>query len=282
MIKTDIAIIGSGPAGISAGITAKVRNCDFILFGNKDISKKLELATKIENYPGEYNISGKDLIKKYKDQLDLMGIDINEERINNIYPLDNSFVLMTDKNEYEAKAVILSGGIPIGKQITGEKKYLGKGVSYCATCDGNLYRNKTIAVICDDEKLEEEVEYLSTLAEKIYYYPTFVSKLKKDNIENIEKIKEIIGDNVVKKIITGNGELDVSGIFILRSVIEADTLVYGLKTENGNVVVDRMMETNIKGLFACGDITGRPYQIVKALGEGNVALHSAITYLNSL
>lgn len=281
MIKTDIAIIGSGPAGISAGLTAKVRNCDFILFGNKNISKKLDLAAKIENYPGEYNISGKDLIKKYKDQLDLMGIDINEERINNIYPLDNSFILMTDKNEYEAKAVILSGGSPVGKQISGEKKYLGKGVSYCATCDGNLYRNKTIAVICDDEKLEEEVEYLSTLAEKIYYNPTFASNLKKDNIEIIGNIKEIRGDNVVKKIISDNREIEISGIFILRSVIEADNLVYGLKTENGNVVVDRMMETNIKGLFACGDITGRPYQIVKALGEGNVAIHSAITYLNS-
>lgn len=281
MIKTDIAIIGSGPAGISAGLTAKVRNCDFILFGNKNISKKLDLAAKIENYPGEYNISGKDLIKKYKDQLDLMGIDINEERINNIYPLDNSFILMTDKNEYEAKAVILSGGSPVGKQISGEKKYLGKGVSYCATCDGNLYRNKIIAVICDDEKLEEEVEYLSTLAEKIYYNPTFVSNFKKDNIEIIGNIKEIKGDNVVKKIITDNREIEISGIFILRSVIEADNLVYGLKTENGSVVVDRMMATNIKGLFACGDITGRPYQIVKALGEGNVAIHSAITYLNS-
>lgn len=281
MIKTDIAIIGSGPAGISAGLTAKVRNCDFILFGNKNISKKLDLAAKIENYPGEYNISGKDLIKKYKDQMDLMGIDINEERINNIYPLDNSFILMTDKNEYEAKAVILSGGSPVGKQISGEKKYLGKGVSYCATCDGNLYRNKTIAVICDDEKLEEEVEYLSTLAEKIYYNPTFVSNLNKDNIEIIGNIKEIRGDNVVRKIISDNREIEISGIFILRSVIEADNLVYGLKTENGSVVVDRMMETNIKGLFACGDITGRPYQIVKALGEGNVAIHSAITYLNS-
>ncbi|MDO4377755.1 MAG: NAD(P)/FAD-dependent oxidoreductase [Erysipelotrichia bacterium] len=282
MEKTDIAIIGNGPAGISAALTAKVRNCDFKIFGNKDVSRKLDLAKKIENYPGEYNISGHQLIEKYQKQLDLMGIVVNEERINNVYCSNDYFLLLTDKNEYQAKAVILAGGAPNGKLIEGEKDYLGKGVSYCATCDGNLYKNKIIAVICDDKSLEEEVEYLAGLAQKVYYYSAYKTDLHLPNVNiSTKKIQRIVGEKFVDGIISDDGSmLKVDGVFILRSVVNADSLVYGLKTVNGNVVVDRNMATDIAGLFACGDITGRPYQIVKALGEGNVAIHSAISYLN--
>ncbi len=282
MEKTDIAIIGNGPAGISAALTAKVRNCDFKIFGNKEFSRKLDLAKKIENYPGEYNISGHQLIEKYQKQLELMDIVVNEERINNVYCSNDYFLLLTDKNEYQAKTVILSTGVPNGKLIAGEKDYLGKGVSYCATCDGNLYRNKVIAVICDDKSLEEEVEYLAGLAQKVYYYPTYKTDLQIPNVDiSAKKIQKIVGEKFAEGIILDDDSfLKLDGIFILRNVVNADNLIYGLKTVNGSVIVDRNMATDIAGLYACGDITGRPYQIVKALGEGNVAIHSAISYLN--
>ena len=283
MEKYDIAIIGNGPAGVSAALTAKVRNLNFILIGSQQMSKKLSLTDKIENYPGEFEISGKALLEKYQEQLKKMDISTLFARVNNIYPMGKSFMILTDKGEFEAKSVILAIGSASGKLIKGEDTFLGKGVSYCATCDGNLYRNKKIAVICDDINLQEEVEYLATLASKIYYFPTFVTDLSLDNVViSSRKVKQISGNEYVDSILLDDDSIiEVAGVFVLRTVIAADSLVYGLKSENGSVVVDRNMVTNISGLFACGDITGRPYQITKAEGEGNVALHSAISYLNS-
>ena len=283
MEKHDIAIIGNGPAGVSAALTAKVRHCDFIFIGSEKMSKKLSLTQKIENYPGEFEISGERLLEKYKDQLEKMGIETLYARVSNVYPMGQSFMILTDKGDIEAKSLILATGAASGKLIKGEDVFLGKGVSYCATCDGNLYRNKRIAVICDDDNLEEDVDYLASLVSELYYFPTFTTELNKENIKiSSSKVKEICGDKLVDSIVLDDdSKINVDGVFVLRTVIAADSLVYGLKSENGNVVVDKNMATNIAGLFACGDITGRPYQITKAEGEGNVAIHSAISYLNS-
>ncbi|MGN1399315.1 MAG: NAD(P)/FAD-dependent oxidoreductase [Erysipelotrichaceae bacterium] len=281
MEKFDIAIVGSGPAGISSAITAKVRNTSFKLFGNQQISKKLQLTKLIENYPGEYNISGKELIEKYRKQLTSMNIDIVTERIINIYDMSDYFIIVSDRQQYQCDSVILACGVPFGKTIKGEKEFLGKGVSYCATCDGNFYRDRELAVYCDNEKLEEEVEYLLQLASKIYLYCPYQTKLQHEKLVVLaEPIEEIGGDFKLQKVILADKtELKVDGCFIFRNEVDPANLIGGLKMSEGHVIVDNQMATNIKGVFACGDLTGRPYQIAKALGQGNQAVLAAIEYL---
>lgn len=281
MNRVDIAIIGSGPAGISAAINAKIRNKSFLLFGSGELSRKVELSPKIENYPAENPISGKELNIKFKKQLSDMDISVTSDRITGIYNMGDYFMLLAGQKEYSADAVIIATGSETSKTIPGEREFLGRGVSYCATCDGNLYKGKTIAVICESEDMEEEAIYLSELAESVHYFPTFKSSLNRENITvHNERAASINGGLKAQSVILKSGEeISADGIFFLKNSVSADILLNGLKTENGHIIVSRNMETNIKGCFAAGDCTGTPYQIAKAIGEGNVALHSAISYL---
>jgi thioredoxin reductase (NADPH) len=145
-----------------------------------------------------------------------------------------------------------------------------------------LYRGKTIAVFCTTKALEHEVEYLASLAEKVYLLPLYKGvEVDGDNIEKIVKMPEKIegGLKAERLILKGGQTLEVDGIFMLKDSVSPAALVGGLAVENGHVVVDRACETNLSGLFAAGDCTGRPYQYAKAVGEGNVAAHSVVEYL---
>lgn len=281
MNRVDIAIIGAGPAGISAAVNAKIRNKSFILFGSDSLSHKVDISQEINNYIGFPQISGKELNESFKSHLQKMDIAVTNETITGIYNMGKYFMLFADQKEFEAKSVILSLGAETVKPIKGERELLGKGVSYCATCDGNLYKGKTIAVFCDTPELEEETVYLSEIAGKVYYCANFKSTLEKDNIVKLDgKISAVYGENRVESIELKNGDvIAVDGVFFLKQAVAADVLLHGLETENGRIVVDRNMKTNIKGCFAAGDCTGTPYQIAKAVGEGNIALHSAVSYL---
>lgn len=281
MSRVDIAIIGSGPAGISAAVNAKIRNKSFLLFGKSSLSRKVNISKEISNYIGFPHISGQELNEKFSAHLSEAGIEITEENITGIYNMGKYFILLAGQKQFEAESVIIATGAETVKPIEGERELLGRGVSYCATCDGNLYKGKTIAVFCDSESHEHEVKFLSQLAEKVYYFPNFKSGLTAENIELPEsRIAKINGEARVSGIELKNGEcLAVDGVFFLKQSVAADVLLRGLATENGSITVDRSMQTNIKGCFACGDCTGAPYQIAKAVGEGNVALHSAISYL---
>ena len=142
MERVDIAIVGSGPAGLSAALNAKIRNKSFIVFGNNNLSNKVTKASKINNYLGFYGVTGKDLAEKFKEHINSMDIKITEERVNNIYAMGDYFALISGENMFEATTVILATGIQYGKPIKGEEEYLGRGVGYCATCDAPLYRDK--------------------------------------------------------------------------------------------------------------------------------------------
>ena len=144
-----------------------------------------------------------------------------------------------------------------------------------------LYKDKKIAVISNDSKFEHEVEYLADLASEVLYYPTFASDVKRDNVVISKDFpKEILGESNVNALVLRSQEkVDVDGVFCLRNAIAPARLIPGIELENGHVLVDRTMATNLVGCFACGDCTGRPYQYAKAVGEGNVAAHSVIAYL---
>ena len=277
----DIAIVGSGPAGISAAINAKIRGKDIVLFGNNELSHKVEISNEIRNYPGFQLVKGSELNFAFSKHLDELNIEITEERITGIYRMKDKFTLLANRESYDAKCVILALGAETVKPITNERELLGKGVSYCATCDGMFYRDREIAVFCDNESMFEEVEYLAGIAKKVYLFAPFDVKTSVENVEILpSKIAGIIGEKKVEAVTLKDGRrIDVDGVFFLKQAVSADVLLFGLKTENGLITVDRNMKTNIDGCFAAGDCTGTPYQIAKAVGEGNIAAHSAFAYL---
>ena len=277
----DTAIIGAGPAGVSAALNLKLHNKDIILFGSTTISEKLSKAEKIANYPGTPMLSGDKLADIMLNQLHDLGISVTEKKVTNILPSKEHFILLADNEMFEAKTVIFASGAVSAKCIEGETELIGCGVSYCATCDGFLYKGKTIAVYCQSESYEHEVSYLASLAEKVYLYTPYECTLSADNVEKLPSpITRLNGMGRVSSItLADKTEIKADGAFMLRSAVAPATVLGGLAMDGAHIVVDRAMATNIKGVFAAGDCTGRPYQIAKAVGEGNVAAHSVLSIL---
>lgn len=282
MDKYDIAIIGSGPAGLEAAVNAKIRNKKVIVFGSENLSKSLVLAPKIDNYLGLYGISGKELKDKFKEHIDKMDIAINVEKVNNIYAMGEYFSVMTGKGNYEAKTVILALGMEHTKPIKGEDVFLGRGVGYCATCDAPLYKDKTVTIIGYNKEAEGEANYVSEIASRVYYVPMYRDEcMLNDNIQIVKDSPvEITGQNKVERLILKSAEVSTDGVFVLKDSAPPEQLVPGLEMENKHIKVNRKMETNIKGCYAAGDCTGKPYQYMKAVGEGQVAALNAVEYLN--
>ena len=282
MKRYDIAIVGTGPGGLEAAITAKLRNKDIILFGNKDLSPKITRAVDIKNYLGLPDTTGEGLAKAFKEHLAKMDIEINETRIDSVYAMGDYFALQSAKEMFEAKAVIISTGVVAGRPFPGEDENLGRGVSYCATCDAALYKGKEAIVVGYSKREEEEVIFLAERADKVIYIALYkdVSTLS-DNIEVVtgNVPKEITKEGDKMTLVTNKDRFTADGVFILRDVLSAEKLVPGLLMEDGHIAVGRDMSTNIEGVFACGDVTGKPYQYIKAAGEGNIAALSAISYL---
>lgn len=282
--RYDIAIVGSGPAGLSAALNAKIRKKSFIIFGNDDLSGKLIKAHEINNYLGFYGMSGKAIKEEFEKHIKAMDINITNERVNNIYAMGSYYALMVNDKMYEATSVILATGIQYGKLLPGEERLLGKGVGYCATCDAPLYKDKIVTIIADSKSEEEEANFISTIASKVYYIPTYKDEVEVDSA--IEVVKdtpvEIIGEDKVEKLVLKNREIETDGLFILRDSISPGQLVPGLKITDNHVEVDRLMKTNLNGCFAAGDIVGKPYQYIKSAGEGNIAALSAVSYVDAL
>ena len=171
--RYEVAIIGTGPAGLEAALTLKNRNKNFVLLGSRNLSNKVEKAHAIQNYLGLPNVSGKDMMKAFQDHIDSMGIEITEERVSTVYAMGDYFALQAGEGMIEAEAVILATGVVAGKTLPGEDALLGRGVSYCATCDAALYRGKNVIVIGYSAKEEEEAEFLSGMAAHVTYIPMY-------------------------------------------------------------------------------------------------------------
>ncbi len=281
----DCIIIGSGIAGISAALTLKANGKSFILLGSPDLSEKIEKAENIRNYAGVSKTTGKALVAALKNQLADEEIAVTAEKASGVYKLKDKFTVATQEGGvYDALSVILACGVESVKSIDGEQEFLGRGVSYCATCDGFLYKGKTIAVLCTSKRLEHEIRHLSSFAQKVYLIPIYKDVAKQaENVEIIQKMPDkIVGDKRVAGLQFKEGVLAVDGVFMLRESYAPSILVGGLETDGAHVVVSRQMETNLEGCFAAGDCTGRPYQYAKAAGEGNVAAHAVTQYVNKI
>lgn len=281
----DSAIIGTGPAGVSAALTLKANNKNFIWIGSKTYSDKVGKAERIANYPGLPMVTGQQMNEVFSRQCEELGIEITDRMVTSVIDMGDHYAIMAGQDFYETNTIIFAIGINVVGTIKNEPELLGKGVSYCATCDGNLYKGKTIAVLSTSKRFEHEVKFLSDIASKVYFLPLYKDcAIQSENVVVLnERIVELKSeDDRLSAIVLKSGEtIPVNGIFCLRDNVSLSTLLPELKTENGHITVNRAMETNLPGCFAAGDCTGRPYQYVKAAGEGNVAAHSVIAYLAS-
>lgn len=284
MERYDIAIIGTGPAGLSAAITATIRNKKVLLLGSRDLSGKLSKAHEIQNYLGFPAVKGEDLAAAFQKHIAEMGISITEKRVSAVYAMGDYFALQAGEDMVAATAVILATGVVQGKPLPGEEELLGKGVSYCATCDAPLYRGKTAAVIGYSPREEAEAAFLSEVCTEVLYFPVYKEETDLPASVRVirEKVTGVENQDGKRLVRTAEGTYTVDGVFILREAVSPGQLVPGLPTEGPHVTVNRKMEAGIPGVFACGDIVGTPYQYIKSAGEGNVAALSAVSYLDGL
>lgn len=277
----DIAIIGGGPAGLSAALTGRIRNKKVAIFEHMDFSKKLQKAHLVDNYLGMPQVTGQGMMQQFLSHTMAHEPQVIKEKVVNVFPGENVFTLLTPGNTYEARTVIIATGVVATTLFAGEKEFLGKGVSYCATCDGMMYRGKDVAVISYVEEGEHEAEYLRELCRYVYYLPQYKGGPTMRAEINVihDRPQSITGDVVVENLVMEKEKLNVHGVFIIRESDPVENVLPGLELDGEVIKVNRDMSTNIPGVFAAGDCTGKPWQISKATGEGLVAVFSALTYL---
>ena len=273
----DVIIIGAGPAGISASIYTKRANLKtMIIYQNNSNLEKAEL---IENYYGfAKGITGIDLYNEGIKQAENLGVELKEEEVINIKMNENGFEVITDKNEYKTKNIVLATGnkknIP---KIKGIQEFEGRGISYCAVCDGFFYRNKDIVVIGNGKYAIAETNELINLANQIIILTDGekAPEFRADNVKiDTRKIEEIQGEKKVEQIkLEDNTIIKTDGIFVAKGVAGSNEFAkkLGIITNKDKIVVNEKMETNIPGIYACGDCTGGILQISKAVYEGTKA-----------
>lgn len=277
----DIAVIGTGPAGLSAALNACRHNKSVILIGKEQISSKMVHAKLIENYPGLPHISGRELNERLYNQAIDNGAEFRQTEISDIYFDDGKFLLLGRSEKFVARKVILAIGLQNSVSLPGEEEFIGRGVSCCATCDGMFFRDKDVAIIGYIKNAEVEAEFLSEICNKVYYLPLYpeVGELN----SKIEVISgnplAIEGTEAVENLVTSIDKIPVSGVFIERSGKAPENLFEGLAIHDGYITVDEQQRTNISGIYAAGDCTGKPAQIARAVGQGQVAALAAVVAL---
>lgn len=286
MAVFDVAIVGGGPAGLSAALTARVHNKSVVLFEAAGFGDKLRRASKINNIPGIMTISGIDFMENLLEQTLAYDPVIVKERVQSVF-IGEPFTLMTADNVFQAKSVILATGVAMSKTVPGERDLLGRGVSYCASCDGHFFEDKDIAVYINTLAYQQDVELLASLAKNMNLYIGGALQLPGEWLDSLPSsvvvhkkaiVQSVEGEKAVTAIHTNEGMKTVDGVFFLRDTYPPENLVEGVILDGNSVAVNRHMETNFKGLFAAGDVVGTPLQVAKAVGEGQMAAFGAVAY----
>ncbi len=276
----DVAVVGGGPAGLSAALTARVRNKSVVIFEHMGFSAKLQRAAEVPNYLGLPNLSGKELMERMAEHCLAARPVLVKEKVTQIFPGD-VFTLLTPQDVYEAKTVILAIGVSPAELLAGEKGFLGQGVSYCATCDGMLYREKEVAVVAYAAEAEHEAVFLSEICRKVFYFPQYkpVGSLPPSVQICSGKPKGVAAKEEHLVLEHTKGSVEADGIFILRETEPVENLLAEVELCKDAIKVSHLQKTSVPGVFAAGDCTGKPWQITVAVGEGNAAAHAAIAYL---
>jgi len=299
----DVIIIGAGPGGLSAGLYAGRMGLDTLIIEKLTPGGQITQSSEIENYPGVCEVkSGVELMQCWPEQTMRFGAKIISEEVKSIEKIDNVFKVKTPQHEYISKTVILAtGATPKRAGFKGEEEYIGKGVSYCAVCDGYFYKNMDVAVVGGGDSALEEALYLSNIAKKVYLIhrrnefraaPATVEKvMKKENIEILfnTTVQEVKGAPFLNTaVINQNGEikeLKVDGVFVFVGMNVNSSLVKDLceLNEYAEVKVDLNMKTSLEGLYAIGDVRQNSVkQVVASAGDGSVAALNVVKYVKNL
>lgn len=279
----DIAVIGGGPAGLSAAVQGRARGRSVLVVSGDSRDNPLYKTERIDNYLGFYHSTGAQLLERFRDHARQMGVEEKEGRVLNIMPMSGTFYLSIGSEMEQARAVVLATGVVRSAKYPGEEAHLGAGVSYCATCDGMLYRGKEIVVVGLAADAPAEANWLREIGCKVTYVGPGQPEGLRPDIPAVKAGQvEVLGERKVEGLRAGSAVIPCEGVFILRSSMAPTDLLPGLELEGNYLRVDRNMTTNIPGVFAAGDCTGLPLQVSKAVGEGQMAGHRAAEYVEQL
>lgn len=262
-MKYDLLVIGGGPAGLTAAIHARARNKSVLVVSNDPASSPLGKAPEMANYPGLPGVTGKELLERLLAQAQDLGTELRPGRALSVMPMGKSVMVSVGSDAVEGSAVILALGVSRAAPLKGEAELLGRGVSYCATCDGMFYRNKPVVCAGDAPNFDEEVDFLRSIGCEV-------------TVKRLAGLS-ILGEDKVAAVRDAKGEeTPCDGVFLLRASIAPAHLLPGLELEGGYIKVDGRMATSLPGVYAAGDCTGQPLQLAKAVGQGQTAAHFAL------
>ena len=277
----DILVLGSGPAGLAAAVAARGRNRSVLVIGSRWQDSPLARAERVDNYLGLPGRTGAELLETFTRHAESMGADFVTGKAVSLMAYQG-FMVTVGSQVYDGRALVLAPGVARQAKYPGEAQFLGRGVSYCATCDGMLYRGRPVAVVGRAPDAPMEANYLAGLGCQVVYAAPGERPAELDAAIPFVKAGRLAvkGGQTVTALEADGADIPCAGVFILRQAVAPTDLLPQLETENGAIRVDRRMATNVEGVFAAGDCTGGPLQAAKAVGEGHVAGLSACAYLD--
>lgn len=295
----DLIVIGGGPTGIGCAIYAARFALDVLVIG-KIFGGLIATTHLVENYPGITTASGQGLMEMFKEHMNSLQIPYITDEIRSIEQANDHFILHSFFQKFKAKSVVIATGSERKKLgVPGEEDFAGRGVSYCATCDGPFYKDKTVCVIGGSDSAAKEALFLSQNVKKVYIIyrgeEIRAEPINKKRVEQNQKIEiiyktnvtEIKGENTVKSVIFDNGkEFEVDGVFIeVGSVPNSDIAKHiGIRTNHKDeIIINRKSETNLQGIFAAGDVADAPFkQAITGVAEGVIAAYSAFSFISEM
>ena len=279
----DVIVVGAGPAGISAAINVANRKRTVALMDGQPPFSRTGKAHTISNYLGFTGASGKELGAAFVRHLEDFKVPSIREKVSKIIPDEDAFVVFTEREVYHAGAVVLATGVYREAEFEGEEELVGQGVSYCVTCDGRLFAGREVAFISYSAQGEEEASALAEdYATDVVYVPLYQGDYRLP-----EGVRVVPGTRPTRlsrvdghvRVSFADTDLQADAVFIYKNSVAPRALLEGLDSDGRHVTVNRHMQTNVPGVFAAGDTTGEPYQIAKAVGEGQVAALYAVRFL---
>ena len=259
----DVIVLGGGPAGLSAALNVRARGRTALVVSNPLSENPLWRAERIDNCLGLPGLSGEELLTALHHHAAASGAEFREGRALSALRSGESWYIGVGDDMVQGRAVVLAAGAVRGKKLPGEAELLGRGLSYCATCDGMFYRNKSVVCAGDAPDFHEEAEFLRSIGCRV-------------TVKRLPGLS-ILGEDRVTAVRDAQGEeTPCDGVFLLRASIAPAQLAPGLELDGGYIKVDGHMATNLEGVYAAGDCTGQPLQLAKAVGQGQIAAHFAL------
>ena len=265
----DVIVIGGGPAGLSAAVNVRARGRSVLVVSNPMEESPLWKAELVDNYLGIPGVSGAELLTAFRAHAERSGAVLREGRVLSALAIGSEWYVSIGSDVESASSIVLAAGVARARKLPGEAEFLGKGVSYCATCDGMLYRGRPVAVVGYSDSAKKEAEFLESIGCTVTYF----DRPKKCEIAGTDKAERVTCDGQTA---------EVACVFLLRPALAPTDLFPGIAVQTGYVQVDRSMATNLPGVFAAGDCTGLPLQVSNAVGQGLVAGQSAAKYAADL